>query len=103
MERVAIDVMGPLPASTRGNRYVVVMADYFTKWAEAIATPDQEARTVADVFVRHFLTKFGAPRMIHTDQGKNFESWLFAETCKLLGVKKTRTTVYCNKRYDFSS
>ena len=94
MERVAIDVMGPLPTSTRGNRYVVVMADYFTKWAEAIATPDQEARTVADVFVRHFLTKFGAPRMIHTDQGKNFESHLFAEMCKLLGIKKTRTTVY---------
>ena len=94
MERVAIDVMGPLPASARGNRYVIVMADYFTKWAEAIATPNQEAKTVADVFVRHFLTKFGVPRIIHTDQGRNFESRLFAETCKLLGIKKTRTTVY---------
>ena len=94
MERVAIDVMGPLPVSARGNRYVIVMADYFTKWAEAIATPNQEAKTVADVFVRHFLTKFGAPRMIHTDQGRNFESRLFAETCKMLGIKKTRTTVY---------
>ena len=67
MERVAIDVMGLLPTSTRGNRYVIVMADYFTKWAEAVATPDQKARTVVDVFVRHFLTKFGAPRMINTD------------------------------------
>ena len=94
MDRVAIDMMGPLPTSTRGNLCVTVMADYFTKWVEAVATPDQEARTVADVFVRHFLTKFGAPRMIHTDQGKNFKSHLFAETCKLLGIKKTLTTVY---------
>jgi len=86
--------MRPFPASKRGNRYVVVMGDYFTKWVEAVAVPDQEARTVAEVFVNQFLAKFGAPRVIHTDQGRNFESRLLAEMCKMLGVKKTRTTVY---------
>ena len=57
MERLAIDVIGPLPTSTGGNHYLVVIADYFTKWAEAIATPNQEIRTVPDVFVRYFFTK----------------------------------------------
>ena len=94
MERVAIEVMGPFPTSRKGNRYVIVMADYFTKWVEAVATPDQEAKTVAEVFVQQFLAKFGAPRVIHTDQGRNFESRLFTEMCKLLGIKKTHTTVY---------
>ena len=56
--------------------------------------PNPEARSVADVFVRHFLTKFEAPRMIQTDQRKNFESRLFAKTYKLLGIKKVWTTVY---------
>ena len=46
------------------------------------------------MFGKLFLVKFGAPHMIHTDQGRNFESDLFAEMCKLLNIKKTRTPVY---------
>lgn len=44
MDRVAIDILGPFPHTPRGNRYVVVALDYFTKWPEAVAVPDQEAR-----------------------------------------------------------
>ena len=94
LERVALDILGPLPLTAQGNRYVLVMSDYFTKWVEAVALPDQEAKTTADAFVTHFVTKFGVPMFLHTDQGRNFESKLFKEMGRLLGVKKTRTTAY---------
>lgn len=51
MERVAVDVVGPLPCSDGGNRYVLTAIDYFTKWPEAYAIPDQEAETVVEALV----------------------------------------------------
>lgn len=56
--------------------------------------PDQEAKTVAETFVTQFIARFGAPLLVHTDQGRNFEAKLFKEMCSLLGIKKTRTTAF---------
>ncbi|XP_030845845.1 uncharacterized protein LOC115925941 [Strongylocentrotus purpuratus] len=91
MERVAMDIMGPLPETDKGNRYVLVIGDYFTKWTESYAMPNQEAKTVANIFVEEFVCRYGIPNELHTDQGRNFESNLMSEVCKLLGIKKTRT------------
>ena len=92
MERIAVDITGPLPVSTSGNRYIVVAMDYFTKWPEAYPVPNQEAATVARVLVDDFFCRFGVPYELHSDQGRNFESKVFQECCKLLGIRKTRTT-----------
>ena len=92
LERVAIDVMGPLVRSTKGNRYLLVVMDYFSKWPEAYALPNQEAKTVATVIVNEFVCRFGVPLELHSDQGTNFESAVFQEMCSLLGINKTRTT-----------
>ena len=94
IERVAIDVLGPLTETKGGNRYVLVIGDYFTKWMEAHPMPNQEATTVADVFVREFCCRFGMPKELHSDQGRNFESHVFQETMRLFGVSKTRTCAY---------
>ena len=94
MERIAIDVLGPLPITETGNKYILIVADYFTKWVEAYPMPNQEATTVAELLVKQFICWFGVPLLIHSDQGRNFESELFAEMCRLLGIKKTRTTPY---------
>ena len=91
-ERVAMDILGPLPESESGNKYLLLVADYFTKWPEAYALPNQEATTVAEVFVREYVCRFGVPLELHSDQGRNFESKVFREMCTLLGIKKTRTT-----------
>ena len=55
---------------------------------------NMEAGTVAGIFVHHFVSHFGVPDILHTDQGRNFESTLLKEVCKLLGIVKTRTTPY---------
>ena len=94
MERVAMDIMGPFPESQRGNRVILVLADYFTKWAEAFPLPNQEASTIAEKLVEEVVCRFGVPRELHSDQGTNFESNLMAEVCRLLGIHKTRTTPY---------
>ena len=56
--------------------------------------PNMEAITVARIFVNEFICRFGVPEQLHTDQGRNFESALLKEICKLLGITKTRTTPY---------
>ncbi|GFT30849.1 retrovirus-related Pol polyprotein from transposon 412 [Trichonephila clavipes] len=52
-ERIAFDILGPLPRSSDGNNNILVAMDYFTKWPEAYPIPDQEASTVAEVLVQH--------------------------------------------------
>jgi len=91
---MALDILGPLPESDLGNRFLLVVGDYFTKWTEAYPIPNQEAITVARKLVDEFICRFGAPETLHTDQRRNFESKLFKELCRLLGIEKTRTSAY---------
>lgn len=92
MERVGVDILGPFPTTDTGNRYVLVAMDYFTKWPEAYAVPDQTAATTAERLVEEMFARFGVPAELHSDQGRNFESQVFGEVCRRLGVSKTRTT-----------
>ncbi|XP_075168511.1 uncharacterized protein LOC142240690 [Haematobia irritans] len=91
-ERIAMDVARPFPVSDSGNRYVLVVMDYFSKWPEVYAIPNQEAKTIVDVVDKNWICRYGVPTEIHSDQGRNFESAIFKEMCDSLGIKKTRTT-----------
>ncbi|CAK1589325.1 unnamed protein product [Parnassius mnemosyne] len=93
-DRIAIDVAGPFPESESGNKYFMVVMDYFTKWLEVFAIPNEEASTVADKLVHEVFCHFGVPLEIHSDQGRNFESQIFQETCTVMDTHKTRTTSY---------
>ena len=85
--------MGPLEQPTpRGNRYILMIVDYLTKWAEAYAMPNQTSETVAKIFVNEFICRFGIPPRIISDQSSQFEAALFHQMCQLLGMRKTRTT-----------
>ncbi|CAH8583579.1 unnamed protein product [Schistosoma haematobium] len=93
-QRVGIDIMGPLTMSKNGNRYLLVMVDYFSKWCEAVPIPQQDALTVTRAFIDHWVSRYGAPLSLHSDQGSAFESHLVAQVCRLLGIRKTHTTAY---------
>ena len=91
-ERIAIDFMGPFRKTNRGNRHLMVFGDLFSKWTECYSLPNIEASTVAKVLVDQYFSRWGCPLICHTDQGRTFESKLFLDMCKLLGIEKTRSS-----------
>ena len=75
---------GPFTPSTHGNQYVLMIVDQFTKWLECFPLPLQNAEEVEKCMIDGFISRFGCPIEIHTDQGKNFDGKLFASICELL-------------------
>ena len=73
LDHLGIDILGRLPETKNKNKYLLVIGDYFTRWMEALPLPNQKAEVVAKTLVHEFISKFGVPLEIHTDQGKNFE------------------------------
>ena len=94
LERIHMDFMGPFPTSSRGNKYILVMVDNFTKWCEVIPLESQTAEVTAKTAVNEFFCRMGYPDQIVSDQGSNFEAELFRNMCKLLKIHKKRTTAY---------
>ena len=86
MEKVHMDFIGLLPKSKMGNEHILVIIDQFTKWVECIPLPNQEAEITARAAINEFFCRFGCPLQLVTDQGRNFESSLFKEICKILQI-----------------
>ena len=80
--------------TARGNRYVLVIVDCFTRWTEAFPLPDKTAHSVADAFFNNVVCRFGMPIVIHSDQGREFENKILHELCLIGGSHKTRTSPY---------
>ena len=93
-ELVATDCCGPFPESNSGNRYVVVFTDYCTRWVEAFAVPNIEAKTIARLLVDDIMGRHGAPRKLHLDRGSNYLSSLIREVCFLMNTEKVFTSSY---------
>ena len=72
LDRVVLDLLGPIPQTSSGNKYLLVVTDYFTRYAEAFAIPDIEVKTVTEKLVTEFICRYGVPVQIHTDQGSQF-------------------------------
>ena len=83
-----------LEKSSDGFENVLVLTDVFTKFTLAIPTKNQKASTVAKQLVYNWFYKFGIPNRLHSDQGRNFESEVVKELCKLYNIRKSRCTPY---------
>lgn len=86
-----MDFVGPFPITPRGNRYILVATDVFTKYVEIWAVPNQTAEVCASIILNDVIARWGAPLTIHTNQGAAFESRMFGKLCQMLSVKKTRS------------
>lgn len=92
-EFVATDLT-KMPKSKKGNNYILVVQDYFTKYVDLYALPDQEALPVAQKLFTDYISKHGAPLTLHSDQGKQFECKVVKELNETFGIRKTRTSPY---------
>ncbi|KAJ0039446.1 hypothetical protein NL108_014130 [Boleophthalmus pectinirostris] len=93
LELLCIDYLSIEPDQSN-TKDVLVMTDHFTKYAVAIPTPNQRARTVAKALWENFIVHYGVPDRLLSDQGPDFESKTIQELCEITGMKKVRTTPY---------
>ncbi|KAI3376844.1 hypothetical protein L3Q82_000417 [Scortum barcoo] len=93
-EMLGVDLMGPFPRSTNGNLYLIVFVDYYTRWVEMFPLRKATAETVSHILTREILTRWGVPTFILSDQGPQFVSSVFEETCKQWNLKQKRTSPY---------
>lgn len=92
-DQVHIDIVGPLPQQ-EGYMYCLTMIDRFSRWVEATPIKDMSAQTIARTFFDTWISRYGSPKCITTDQGTQFESRLFQALLNLIGTQRIRTTPY---------
>ena len=93
LELVHMDYLSLEPS--KGNiENVLVITDHFTRYALAYPSKTQTAQATARILWDNFICHYGFPEKFISDQGRNFESDLIKELCKIAGVKKVHTTLY---------
>lgn len=92
-DTVHLDIVGPLPLS-KGHTYILTMIDRKTRWPEAIPMRDAKAVTVANIFVNSWVSRFGAPQRVITDQDRQFDTDFFNTIAELLGSQKQYCKAY---------
>uniref|UniRef100_A0A9J7ZNY9 Gypsy retrotransposon integrase-like protein 1 n=1 Tax=Cyprinus carpio carpio TaxID=630221 RepID=A0A9J7ZNY9_CYPCA len=82
-----IDWVGPLPRSTRGNKYFLTVVCQFTKWVECLPAPNDTAQTTAYLLMNHIFSRFGLPLRVNSDRGTHFTAEIMQQIWKCLGVQ----------------
>ena len=92
-KKIAINIVGELPRSTSGYKYILTIVDYATRYPEAIPLRTTSSKAIANALIQYF-SKVGIPDEIVSDQGSNFMSKLMAQLYEQLGITKIKTSIY---------
>lgn len=93
-EKIALDIVGPLPASKTGNIYILTLQDCLTKYVQAYPLPNQTTNAILDQLIKKYIPACGIPKSILTDQGRNFVSELNSEFCDLFKIKHIKCSPF---------
>ena len=93
-QRLSWDIMGPLPTTPRGHKYILVVTDLFSKWVEAFPLAATDSVTLAKILTDEVICRYGVPESLHSDQGANFVSEVIQSLCTNLGINRTQTSAY---------
>jgi hypothetical protein len=91
---VAIDILGPLPKTVHGNRFLLVISYRFSKLTRTIPMRTTTASAVAEAFFTHWFFAYGPPKFLLSDNGTRFSAKFFVEVCRELGIAKVFTTAH---------
>jgi RNase H-like domain found in reverse transcriptase/Reverse transcriptase (RNA-dependent DNA polymerase)/Integrase zinc binding domain/Integrase core domain/Chromo (CHRromatin Organisation MOdifier) domain/Retroviral aspartyl protease len=94
LEYVSLDILGPLPKTEHGNRFLLVITDRFSKLTRTVPLRTITAFVVAKAFCEHWVFAYGPPRHALTDNGTQFTAKFFLAVCRELGIAKVFTTAY---------
>lgn len=94
LEKIYLDIVGPLPRDANGYCYVLTLQCELTKFTEAYPLHNKDAASVARGFVDNFVLRFGIPREIATDRGSEFIASTMKAVCQLLQIKQLCSTAY---------
>jgi transposase InsO family protein len=89
-----MDIVGPLPTAQGNFKFAVVAVEYFTKWIEARPVATITSATVRKFFWQQIICRFGVPKELTVDNGKQFDCQDFREYCRSIGTKPRFTSVY---------
>ena len=93
LARIAMDIVGPLKQTEKGNKYILVLMDYTTKWPEAFPLHNILTKTVVECLVE-VMARLGMPQELLTDNETNFISKVMKQFCILTGIKQIKTYPY---------
>jgi hypothetical protein len=99
LDRVHVDLTGPLPATKLKNKYIMVIKDYLTKYVWLIPLKTKTAMEVAEAFVGEFICQAGVPGRVISDRGNEFVNQLLSNVSRVMGINRISTTPY-NPRAD---
>ena len=94
LDRLGIDLVIFTKETWRGNRVLLVVQDYASKWIELFGLPNKEAKTVEQVLHDEVMLRYGACLRVHSDQGREFDNELLKLQLARWGIDKTRTSGY---------
>jgi len=94
LDIIACDIIGPLTVTERGNHYIVIFTDHFSRYVEAFPVQRQDAETIADLFVRKICCRHGIPKQFISDRGKQLIGQIMSVIHEKLGINQLTTSSY---------